>query len=347
MLRTPLSVLFAATALSLCSVAMAADLPKVKLFSTGGTIQGSGDLRTNISNYQAGKITPKQLLDDLPEVKEVADVSTEEISAIGSGGINAEILLKLAKSINAWLATPEASGAVVTHGTGTLEETAYFLNLVIKSEKPVVVVGAMRPFTAISRDGPFNLYNAIRTAATPESKGKGVLVVLNDTINSARDVTKANTYRVNTFESRDIGPLGFTDSDRVVYYRTPVYRHTSRSEFDVSQLTELPKVDIVYGYQEADPASLNGLVAAGSKGIILTDSSPGYADAIKAAQAKGVIVVQGDRKGSGRVLVSERARERGLVTADNLNSQKARVLLRLALTKTSDLQEIQRIFNEY
>src|SRR5258708_26722912 len=227
----------------------AADLPKVKLFTTGGTIQGFGDNRQNIANYKAGQITPKQLLDDLPEVKEIADVTYLEISAIGSGGIDTKILLTLAKEINAWLARPEAAGAVVTHGTATMEETAYFLNLTIHSDKPIVVVGAMRPFTRVSRDAPFNLYNSIRVAALKEAKGKGVMILLNDEINAARDVTKTNTYRVNTFESRDLGPIGFADSDRIVFYRNNLYKHTYKSEFDVSNLTSLPKVDIVYGYQ--------------------------------------------------------------------------------------------------
>jgi L-asparaginase len=330
------------------SFALAADaLPKVKLFTTGGTIQSKGAHRQKLMEYSDGRVTPDELIADLPELKDIADVSYTEISNIGSGGMNTELLLKLAKGINEWLAQPESSGAVVTHGTGTLEETAYFLNLVIKSDKPVAVVGAMRPFTAVSRDGPFNLYNAVRVAGSPHARGMGVFIVLNDEINAARDTTKSNTYRVETFVARDFGPLGYADSDRVVFYRKPIYKHTFKSEFDVSALTALPKVDIVYGYQEADRATIDGLVAAGVKGIIITDSSPAYQDAVKDGQAKGVIFVSGDRKGSGRVVESARSVERNMVTADNLNSQKARILLRLALTKTSDPKEIQRIFNEY
>jgi L-asparaginase len=280
-------------------------------------------------------------------LKAVADLSYTEISNIGSGGINTELLLKLAHDINEWLATPEASGAVVTHGTGTLEETAYFLDLVVKSDKPVVVVGAMRPFSAVSRDGPFNLYNAVRVAASTEAKDKGVMVLLNDEINAARDVTKNNTYRVDTFVARDLGPIGFTDSDRIAFYRNSLKRHTYKSEFDVKGMTTLPKVDIVYGYQEADRAAIDALVAAGAKGIILDSSAPAYADAIKDGRGKGVVFVSSDRKGSGRVLLSEKAAQQGRVTGDNLNAQKARILLRLALTKTSDMNEIQRMFNEY
>ena len=322
-------------------------LPKVRLFSTGGTIQGYGANRDQIANYRAGQIPPDKLLEDLPEAKEVADVSYEAISSVSSGGINAAIQLKLAKAINEWLARPDTAGAVVTHGTATLEETAYFLNLVIHSKKPVVVVGAMRPFTAISRDGPLNLYNAIRTAADPDAREKGVMVLLNDEIDAARDVTKNNTERVNTFVSRDLGPIGFADMDHIVFYRNLLYRHTYKSEFDVDNLKELPKVDIVYWYQEGGREAVDAFIAAGAKGIILDDSAPGFAAAVKDGRAKGVVFVQSDRKGSGRVLESPRSGERGVVTADDLNAQKSRQLLRLALTKTTDIKEIQRIFDEY
>jgi L-asparaginase len=333
---------------ALAGGAAAAELPQVKIFTTGGTIQSRALSRDKMMEYDDGpKVTPPELIADLPELKAVANVSYTEISNIGSGGIDADKLLKLAKAINEWLAKPEAAGAVVTHGTSTLEETAYFLNLVVKSDKPVVVVGAMHPFSAISRDGPMNLYNAVRVAVTPDASGKGVMVLLNDEISAARDVTKNNTYRVDTFVSRDLGPIGFADSDRIAFYRNSLKRHTSKSEFDVGSLSTLPKVDIAYGYQEADRAAIDGLVAAGAKGIILDDSGPTFAAAVKAGQAKGVVFVQGDRKGSGRVVLSEKSAQRGVVTADNLNAQKSRMLLRLALTKTSDPKEIQRMFSEY
>lgn len=334
--------------LLIASSVFAQSLPKVMLFTTGGTIQSRALSRDKMMEYNDGpKVTPQELIADLPELKQIADVSFTEISNVGSGNIDAEILLKLAKSINDWLAKPEATGAVVTHGTATLEETAYFLNLVVKSDKPVVVVGAMHPFSAISRDGPFNLYNGVRVAGAPQAKGKGVMVLLNDEINAARDVTKNNTYRVDTFVSRDLGPIGFADSDRIAFYRNSLKKHTYKSEFDVSKLTTLPKVDIVYGYQEAERASIDALVAKGSKGIVLDDSASSFAAAVKEGQAKGAVFVQSDRKGSGRVVLSDKSAERGVVTADNLNAQKARVLLRLALTKTHDPKEIQRMFNEY
>jgi L-asparaginase len=228
-----------------------------------------------------------------------------------------------------------------------MEETAYFLNLVIHSNKPVVVVGAMRPFTSISRDGPFNLYNAIRVAADPEAKNHGVMILLNEEIQAARDVTKTNTERVNTFETRDLGPIGFADEDRIVFYRNLLYKHTYKSEFNVDNLTDLPKVDIAYGYQEGTRAGIDAMIADGAKGIVLDDSSPGNGAAVKDGVAKGIVFVQSDRKGSGRVLESPNPGGRGVVTADNLNAQKSRMLLRLALTKTSDPKEIQRMFLEY
>src|SRR5918993_79426 len=219
-------------------------MPRVAVFTTGGTIQSKGDHRQKLMEYNAGRVTPDELVGDLPELASLAQLEVKEIANIGSGGMTTELLLELAKGLNEALADEGVSGAVVTHGTGTLEETAYFLNLTVRSAKPVVVVGAMRPFTAVSRDGPFNLYNAVRVAALPEAAGYGVMIMLNDTINAARDTTKSNTYRVDTFVARDVGPLGFADSDRVAFYRKPLYRHTSASEFDVSNLDSLPRVDI-------------------------------------------------------------------------------------------------------
>lgn len=337
----------------LCTLAVSASsyaqstLPKIKFFTTGGTIQSKGSHRLKLSEYSDGRVTPDELLADVPELAQIAQLEVHEISNKGSGSVGTVEHLALAKELNKELARPDIVGAVVTHGTSALEETAYFLQLTVKSDKPVVVVGAMRPFTAISRDGPLNLYNAVRTAITPEARNKGVLVVLNDTIHSARFVTKNHTYHVETFVAREIGPLGYTDSDRVVFYRSPLVRHTHRTEFDVSKLTTLPQVDIVYGYQEASPASVDGLVAAGTKGIVLASSSGTYTKSLEAAQKKGIAIVGSDRKGAGRVTVSERAAARGIVSADNLNAQKARILLRLALTRTRDVAEIQRMFNEY
>jgi L-asparaginase len=340
--RFPSPVLLVLTLLA-GTAAAAAPLPQVMLFTTGGTIQSKGAHRQKLMEYSDGRVTPAELMDDLPELQQIAQISVTEESNVGSGSITGQMLLKLARDVNAWLAKPEATGAVVTHGTGTLEETAYFLNLTVRSDKPVVVVGAMRPWTAVSRDGPFNLYNAVRVAASG-ARGYGVMILLNDEINGARETTKNHTYRVDTFVARDFGPLGYADSDRIAFYRRPTLRHTARSEFDVSALTELPRVDVTYAYQEADGAAIDAFVKAGAKGIVLTDND---AEAVKRGQAAGVVFVQSDRKGSGRVVESEKVAARGVVTADNLNPHKARILLRLALTRTQDPKEIQRIFNEY
>jgi L-asparaginase len=308
------------------SVFAADPLPKVKIFTTGGTIQSKGAHRQKLMEYSDGKVTPEELIADLPELHAIADLSYVEISNEGSPSMRTEILLKLAKAINAWLAQPDSAGAV------------------IKSDKPVTVVGAMRPFTAVSRDGPFNLYNAVRVAGSKEARGRGVLIVLNDEINSARDTTKGNTYRMDTFVARDFGPLGYADSDRIAFYRKPLTRHTHKSEFDIAALEALPRVDVIYSYQESDRVAIDAFVAAGAKGVVLTG---GGGDAVKDGQARGVVFVSSDRKGSGRVVESERSASRALVTADNLPPHKARILLRLALTKTTDPKEIQRMFNEY
>jgi L-asparaginase len=393
--RNPLRQSTTARLLAFCLLtgSLAAQaLPKVRVFATGGTISGYSANRDDQYRYRSGSIPPDKIIADLPEVGKIADLSYDEIAETGSGGINTKILLTLAKHINEWLAQPESTGAVVTHGTVTLEETAYFLNLVIHSDKPVVVVGAMRPFTSISRDGPLNFYNAVRIAADPEAKGMGVMTMLNEEIQASRDGTKGNTERVNTFISRDAGPIGYADEDRIVFYRKLLYRHTYKSEFNVDNLTDLPKVDIVYGYQEGDRGAIDGLIANGAKGIILDDSSTGNGPAMRDAVGKGVVFVQSDRKGSGRVLESGGGGGAGAgrvgrtppagapgaspaaapptaapgagrpaggpgggfggprpitITADNLNAQKARILLRVALTETSDPRELQRIFLEY
>lgn len=322
--------------------------PKIHVLGTGGTISGAAPDSIMLSGYKSGTFPVAELIAEVPEIANIADVSSEQIINVGSGRIDSTILLTLSKRINALCREqPDIDGFVVTHGTGTLEETAYFLNLTVLSDKPVVVVGAMRPWTAISGDGPLNLYNAVRVAAFPESRGKGVMIVLNDEINSAREGTKTDTYRVETFNSREYGFLGYADPDRVVFYRKPLKRHTSQSEFDVTKLNALPQVDIVYGYQGASRGSVDGLVAAGAKGIVTASGSPEITEALKDAKERGVVVVSSDRKGQGRVLNSERRLEQGTVGADNLRPQKARLLLQLALTKTSDPVEIQRIFNQY
>jgi L-asparaginase type II len=227
------------------------NLPLVWVLSTGGTIAGAGASSTNLAEYKGGTILGEQLVKAVPEIQQYANVKVEQIVNIASPNITLGNLLTLANGINKIFAEdPNVAGVVVTHGTNTLEETAYFLNLTIKHDRPVIVVGSMRPSTAISADGPLNLLNGVRTAISPDARGKGVLVVMNDEINSARDVTKTNTYRVETFRSPELGYLGYVDEDKVSFYRASTKRHTVKSEFDVSGLRELPKVDIVYSYIE-------------------------------------------------------------------------------------------------
>jgi L-asparaginase len=291
----------------------------------------------------------------VPELAEVADVTEIPFRRLPSQAIKASDWIELAREIQRVLEDDdEADGVVVTHGTNTLEETAYFLNLVLKTSKPVVVVGAMRPSSGLSADGYLNLLNGVRVAADPGAAGNGVLVVLNDTIHGARDVTKTATYRVETFQGRDLGPLGYADADgRVVFYHRPARRHTVDSAFDWSELKdELPRVDGVVSYVGADATLVDAAVGAGARGIISAGTgagrpTPDEDKALVSAQERGVIVCQGTRVGSGRAVRSPGLKKRGWIASDNLQPWKAKVLLALALTKTSDPDEIQEIFDTH
>jgi L-asparaginase len=293
----------------------------------------------------------------VPEIKQFANVKVEQIVNVGSSNITLENLLTLANGINAIFAKhPTAAGVVVTHGTNTLEETAYFLNLTIKHDRPVVLVGSMRPATAISADGPLNLLNGVRTAISSEARGKGVLVVMNDEINGARDVTKTNTLRVETFRSPDLGYLGYVDEDKVTFYRASTKRHTVNSEFDVSGIREFPKVDIVYSYLEPSIAMIRALHASGVKGIVFAGTGAGVLSNFEKEAVKTIlsspsetrpVLVRSNRTGTGRVIGRKEYDDLGYIPADTLNPQKSRILLMLALTRTNDLSEIRRMFGEY
>lgn len=335
--------------------AAAAELPLVVVLSTGGTIAGRGGSTTSLSEYKAGEILGSQLVEAVPEIKQYASVRVEQIVNIGSTNLTTAVWLKLAHRINEiFAAEPNVAGVVITHGTNTMEETAYFLNLTVKHDRPVVLVGAQRPATAISADGPLNLLNAVRTAAASEARGKGVLIVLNDEINGARDVTKSNTYRAEAFRSGELGFLGYVDADKVSFYRASTKRHTARSEFDVSGLSSLPRVEILYSYLEAGTAPIKALGDAGVGGIVfagtgaggLSDSERAAIKALAGAEPRPV-VVRSNRTGNGRVIARKDYDAEGMVPGDNLNPQKCRILLMLALTKTRDLNEIRRIFGEY
>jgi len=332
------------------------ELPLVWVLSTGGTIAGQGASSTSLTEYKPG-LLGEQLVAGVPEIKQIATVKVEQIANVSSTDITIANWLTLANRINGILREdPAVAGVVVTHGTNTLEETAYFLNLTVKHDRPVVMVGAMRPATAISADGPLNLLNAIRTAVSSEARGKGVLVVLNDEINGARDATKTNTYRVETFRAPELGLLGYVDADKVTFYRSSTKRHAARSEFDVSQLQELPKVDILYSYVQPSTVLAQALLAGGARGIVFAGSGAGLLstserEALKPLLALPVesrpVLVRSNRAGNGRVVAREEYDKMGMIPADNLNPQKARILLMLALSKTRDLGEIKRMFDEY
>ena len=329
-------------------------LANVTILATGGTIAGSGASSTTTVGYTAATVGVQRLIAAVPELAKVANVSGEQVFQIASENMTNEHWLTLAKRVNVLLAQPNVDGIVITHGTDTLEETAYFLNLVVKSRKPVVLVGAMRPSTAISADGPINLYNAVLLAASPEAVGKGVLVALNDQIQAGRDVTKTNTSTLDSFRTPELGMLGYIQGSKAFFYRQVARKHTLDTEFDISALQVLPQVDIVYGYANVSPVAVDAFVAAGSKGIIHAGVGDGslatkVVPALKAARANGVLVVRASRVGQGILARNGEANDDELdfVAADTLNPQKARILLMLALTKTSDTKEIQRMFYKY
>jgi len=341
-----------ALALTLAAGLSAADKPRISILATGGTIAGSAASATTTVGYKAGALGIESLLQAVPALKDVAQVSGEQIFKISSSDMTTAHWLKLAKRVNEVLAKPEVDGVVITHGTDTLEETAYFLDLVVHSDKPVVLVGSMRPATALSADGPMNLFDGVRLAGSPEAKGKGVLVLLNDTIHSAREVTKTNTMLPDTFKAPELGALGYMTQDRAHFYRASTRRHTKASEFDVDQLQTLPKVDIVYSYASADGVAVDAFTAAGSQGLIYAGTGDGSVpEAVKpsllSARKKGVAVVRSSRTGNGHTNELEDDVKDGFATSDSLNPQKARVLLMLALTKTRDPREIQKFFEVY
>ena len=333
-----------------------ATLPKIGLILTGGTIDSVGTDRLDLAWYmEAGKrLQDGELLDRLPELKNIADVENIPFRRLPSQALVDKDWLELLRKIHSVFDNDRADGIVITHGTNTLEETAYFLNLALKTEMPVVIVGSMRPSSAISADGDLNVVNAVRVAADPASRGRGCLVVMNDKIFDARDVTKNSTYRVEAFQSRDLGPLGFADADgKVIYYHQPERRHTIHTEFDVQALQALPRVDIVLSYVGADGAMIEAAANAGAKAIVSAATGAGRPTPAEDAafdkiyKEKGILMCLSSRVASGRVVRSPGLIKRGFIAADNLQPWKARVLLTLALSKTNDANEIQRMFDTY
>jgi L-asparaginase type II len=348
------AMLFIVTTAQAETAAAPVKLANVKILATGGTIAGSGATSTTTVGYTAATVGVERLIAAVPEMAKVANVSGEQVFQIASENMSNDHWLKLGKRVNELLAQKDVDGIVITHGTDTLEETAFFLNLVVKSSKPVVVVGAMRPSTAISADGPINLYNSVLLAASKEAVGKGVLVAMNDQIMAARDVSKSNTSTLDTFRTPELGMLGYMQGNKPFFYRQGLRKHTVDTEFDISKLNALPEVEIVYGYANMGPVALNAFVANGAKGIIHAGVGDGslaskVVPALKEARAKGVIVVRASRVGQGIVARNGEANDDELdfVVADTLNAQKARILLMLALTKTNSSKEIQRMFYTY
>ena len=335
------SLLFSVT------LAFAAGKPNIHILATGGTIAGTGTSATS-TNYTAGQVAISTLLDAVPGLNDIANVTGEQIVKIGSQDMNDAVWLTLAKKINELLRRPDIDGIVVTHGTDTMEETAYFLNLTVKSFKPVVLVGAMRPSTALSADGPLNIYNAVVTAGAKESSGKGVLVAMNGLILGAESVQKMNTIDVQTFQAPNSGALGYIFNGKVFY------NHTMQSVFDVTYLESLPKVGIVYSYSNIEADMVTPLLNNGYKGIIHAGVGNGNIHKnifpiLTEARKKGILVVRSSRVPTGPTTLDAEVDDAQyqFVASQELNPQKARVLLMLALTKTNDWKQIQKYFNEY
>jgi L-asparaginase len=329
--------------------------PKVAFIGTGGTISSIGRHSLDIVDYMANdvRLHAAEIVARFPELAEVAEVIPVRFRNVPSFDIYfaewRELVLLCDKLIEE---IPDLAGIVIGHGTASLEETAWALNLTVKVAVPVVVVGAQRPPSALASDAGMNLVNAVRTAADPASRGRGVLVLLNDEIQAAREVTKTSTYRMQTFRTPDFGVLGHADGDRIAYYRRGERRTAPDTEFDIRPLAALPRVDIVYAYTGADGTAVRAFVAAGARGIVSAGFPPGFPGtedgaALEAAIAAGVFVVQSTRAGSGRTFRGERFRRNGILVADNLNPQKARILLALALTVTAEPAGIERIFATY
>src|SRR4030095_337084 len=330
-----------------------AQLPRVIILATGGTIAGVG-ASADRAGYEAGKIPVDQLVGAIPTVKKIATITGEQISSVGSQDMTIDIWKKLAIRINEIITKKQADGIVVTHGTDTQEETAYFLDLVVPSEMPVVLTGSMRPSTAISADGPKNLYDAITVAIDPKSKGRGVLVSFNEGIFDAREVMKLSTTKTNAFGSPNTGPVGQAYDGRVEYYSSSDREGNPKKPIVLTPDTKLPRVDIVYMYADAPADQIDLLISKKVAGIVIAGVGNGnvnkaYMDGIKRAVAAGIIVCRASRTPSGRVVLHDEINddELGTIVSDDLTPQKARVLLMLALTRTKDKKQLQEIFFTY
>jgi L-asparaginase len=335
------------------ALAQAAKKPNITILATGGTIAGAAATGTQ-SGYTSGAVGIDTMIAAVPGITDLATIKGEQISSVGSQDMSFEILLKVAKRINELLATPAVDGIVITHGTDTLEESAFFLNLVVKSDKPVVMVGSMRPSTAVSADGPLNLYNAVGVAADPAAKGRGVLVLMNDWIHAAHSLTKTSTTAVQTFMSPLRGLAGVASYGKNDFYGAPVWKHTTASEFDISSVSVLPRVDIIYGYLDMPADAIDSAVRNGAKGIVIAGVGNGNmnkasVDAAARAARNGVIVVRSSRVATGTVGRNVELDDDKLnfIASDELNPQKSRILLSLALLRPHDAKALQQLFYTY
>lgn len=345
--------LVAFTTLGAPALAQTAAKPNVVILATGGTIAGAGASALNSATYAAAKVPVDKLLAGLPELANVANVKGEQVSQIASESFTSDNLMKLGKRISALVKQSDVDGIVVTHGTDTLEETAYFLNLVIRTSKPIVVVGSMRPGTALSADGALNLFNAVSVAASKDAAGKGVLVTMNDELQSGRDVTKTINIKTEAFKSQ-WGPLGMVVEGQNYWFRAPVKRHTAQSEFNIDDFEALAPVDIVYGYGNVPRSTVDSVGKTAIKALIHGGTGNGsVADrvvpALQEVRAKGIQVVRSSRVPEGFVLrnAEQPDDKYDWVVAHDLNPQKARILAAVALTKNIDSKELQRIFWQY
>jgi L-asparaginase len=340
-------------ALVVASPVFAAGKPKIVILATGGTIAGAAASQTS-AGYQSGAVGVDVLIQAVPQMKEVADVSGEQIASIGSQDMNDAVWLKLANRVNELLAKRDVDGIAITHGTDTLEETSYFLHLVAKSDKPIVMTGSMRPSTAMSADGPLNIYNAVAIAADPTARGRGVLVVIDDDVHSAHDIVKKHTTDVNTFSSGEAGLVGAVLFGKTTWYRSPLQLHTNKSELRVDDKTVLPRVDIIYAHASMSPDLILAAARNGAKGIVIAGVGDGNmtapaVEAVKQVIAQGVVVVRSSRTNAGiiRRNIELNDDQLGTVASMELNPGKARALLQLALLKTSEAKGIQSYFDRY
>jgi L-asparaginase len=328
------------------------NMPKVIIIGLGGTISCVAKSRVD-EHYPSTQLPIADLIKSIPELNELAIIEHEQLAQVVSQDLSEKIWLKLANRVNKLLNLPEVSGIVITHGTDTMEETAYFLNLTVKSSKPVVLTGAMKPSNALGADGSRNLYCAVVLAASPESIGKSILLVANDTICGARDVTKTNVHTLDGFKGIEMGTLGYVQGSTPYFYYQPTTRHTVNSEFDVSKIKKLPQVDIVYSYIDSESYAIDASVKNKVAGIISAGfgkgtNTPAEIKALSKAVKKGMVVIRSSRVGHGVVTLDPSIDSRyGFIAGNNLHPQKARILLAIALTKTKNKKEIQRIFSEY